>query len=72
MQYHASRAAYGPMLAAGVGSSVQAGFLPHEVAVMDSPRGALATVGSSNLDPVQPAAGAQTNVFVRDDAFAAG
>ena len=72
MQYHASRAAYGPMLAAGIEIiEYEASFLHAKVAVMDAPRGALATVGSSNLDPFSLLLAREANVFVRDDAFAA-
>lgn len=72
MQYHASRAAYGPMLAAGVEIiEYEASFLHAKVAVMDAPHGALATVGSSNLDPFSLLLAREANVFVRDDAFAA-
>jgi cardiolipin synthase A/B len=39
--------------------------------VMDSDNGALATVGSSNLDPLSLLLAREANVFVRDDAFAA-
>ena len=53
MQFHASRAVYGPLLAAGVEIiEYEASFLHAKVAVMDSENGSLATVGSSNLDPL--------------------
>lgn len=72
MQYHASRAAYGPMLEAGVEIiEYEASFLHAKVAVMDTPHGALSTVGSSNLDPFSLLLAREANVFVRDDAFAA-
>ncbi|TXH60363.1 MAG: cardiolipin synthase ClsB [Burkholderiaceae bacterium] len=72
MQYHASRAAYGPMLEAGIEIiEYEASFLHAKVAVMDSAHGALATVGSSNLDPFSLLLAREANVFVRDDAFAA-
>ncbi len=72
MQYHASRAAYGPMLEAGIEIiEYEASFLHAKVAVMDSAHGALATVGSSNLDPFSLLLAREANVFVRDDAFGA-
>ena len=37
---------------------------------MDSPLGDVATVGSSNLDPLSLLLAREANVFVRDDAFA--
>ena len=48
-----------------------ASFLHAKVAVMDAQGGALATVGSSNLDPLSLLLAREANVFVRDDAFAA-
>ena len=61
-----------PQLAAGVEIiEYEASFLHAKVAVMDAPRGALATVGSSNLDPFSLLLAREANVFVRDDAFAA-
>lgn len=72
MQYHASRAVYGPMLAAGIEIvEYEASFLHAKVAVMDTPHGALSTVGSSNLDPFSLLLAREANVFVRDDRFAA-
>lgn len=72
MQYHASRAAYGPMLEAGIEIfEYEASFLHAKVAVMDARQGALSTVGSSNLDPFSLLLAREANVFVRDDAFAA-
>jgi cardiolipin synthase len=71
MQYHASRAVYGPMLQAGIEIiEYEASFLHAKVAVMDTPHGALSTVGSSNLDPFSLLLAREANVFVRDDAFA--
>ena len=71
MQYHASRAVYGPLLRAGIRIiEYDASFLHAKVAVMDAPGGALATVGSSNLDPLSLLLAREANVFVRDDAFA--
>jgi cardiolipin synthase A/B len=73
MQYHASRAVYGMLLDAGIEIiEYEASFLHAKVAVMDSNQGAaLATVGSSNLDPLSLLLAREANVFVRDDAFAA-
>jgi cardiolipin synthase len=72
MQYHASRAVYGVLLDAGIEIiEYEASFLHAKVAVMDSAHGALATVGSSNLDPLSLLLAREANVFVRDDSFAA-
>lgn len=72
MQYHASRAVYGPMLNAGIQIiEYDASFLHAKVAVMDADGGAIATVGSSNLDPLSLLLAREANVFVRDDAFTA-
>jgi cardiolipin synthase len=72
MQYHASRAVYGPMLEAGIEIiEYEKSFLHAKVAVMDAPHGALATVGSSNLDPFSLLMAREANIFVRDDDFAA-
>ena len=82
MQFHASRAVYAGMLKAGVEIiEYDASFLHAKVAVMDAAGGegngrsaggsALATVGSSNLDPLSLLLAREANVFVRDDAFAA-
>ena len=72
MQYHASRAVYGVLLKAGIEIiEYDASFLHAKVAVMDAAQGALATVGSSNLDPLSLLLAREANVFVRDDAFAA-
>ena len=71
MQYHASRAVYRVMLDAGITIiEYEASFLHAKVAVMDADGGALATVGSSNLDPLSLLLAREANVFVRDDAFA--
>jgi cardiolipin synthase A/B len=71
MQYHASRAVYAPLLKAGIRIiEYDASFLHAKVAVMDAPGGAIATVGSSNLDPLSLLLAREANVFVRDDAFA--
>ena len=72
MQYHASRAVYDVLLAAGIEIiEYEASFLHAKVAVMDSPLGGVATVGSSNLDPLSLLLAREANVFVRDDGFAA-
>jgi cardiolipin synthase A/B len=83
MQYHASRAVYAGMLKAGIRIiEYEASFLHAKVAVMDGAGGgdghersagggAVATVGSSNLDPLSLLLAREANVFVRDDAFAA-
>jgi cardiolipin synthase len=72
MQHYASRAVYGALLEAGIEIYEYApSFLHAKVAVMDGQRGALATVGSSNLDPLSLLLAREANVFVRDDAFAA-
>jgi cardiolipin synthase len=71
MAYHASRAVYGVMLDAGIEIiEYEASFLHAKVAVMDAEGGALAIVGSSNLDPLSLLLAREANVFVRDDAFA--
>ena len=72
MQHHASRAVYGVLLQAGINIiEYEPSFLHAKVAVMDAQNGALATVGSSNLDPLSLLLAREANVFVRDDAFAA-
>ena len=69
--YHASRAVYEVMLNAGIEIiEYEASFLHAKVAVMDSPGGALSTVGSSNLDPLSLLLAREANVFIRNDAFA--
>jgi cardiolipin synthase len=71
MQYHASRAVYGAMLSAGIEIiEYDASFLHAKVAVMDVQGGSLATVGSSNLDPLSLLLAREANIFVRDEAFA--
>jgi len=71
MQYHASRAVYRVMLNAGITIiEYEASFLHAKVAVMDAEGGALATVGSSNLDPLSLLLAREANLFIRDDAFA--
>jgi cardiolipin synthase len=72
MQHHTSRAMYGVMLDAGIEIIEYApSFLHAKVAVFGGAQDALATVGSSNLDPLSLLLAREANVFVRDDAFAA-
>jgi cardiolipin synthase len=60
------------LLAAGIEIiEYEPSFLHAKVAVFDGPQGAIATVGSSNLDPISLLLAREANVFVRDDAFAA-
>jgi cardiolipin synthase A/B len=71
MAFHASRAVYDQLLAAGIRIvEYEASFLHAKVAVMDGPAGSIATVGSSNLDPLSLLLAREANVFVRDDEFA--
>ena len=71
MQYHASRAVYAVMLDAGIEIiEYDESFLHAKVAVMDAAGGALAIVGSSNLDPLSLLLAREANIFVRNDAFA--
>jgi cardiolipin synthase len=71
MAHHASRAVYDGLLEAGIRVvEYDASFLHAKVAVMDGPLGDMATVGSSNLDPLSLLLAREANVFVRDDAFA--
>jgi cardiolipin synthase len=72
MAFHASRAVYDQLLAAGIRIvEYEASFLHAKVAVMDGPAGSISTVGSSNLDPLSLLLAREANVFVRDDDFAA-
>jgi len=72
MQHHTSRAMYGVMLDAGIEIiEYEPSFLHAKVAVFDGPQGAIATVGSSNLDPISLLLAREANVFIRDDGFAA-
>lgn len=72
MQHHTSRAMYGVMLDAGIEIIEYApSFLHAKVAVFDSEQGSIATVGSSNLDPLSLLLAREANVFVRDERFAA-
>jgi cardiolipin synthase len=68
--HHASRALYGPLLAAGVAiQEYHRSFLHAKVAVVDDQ---WATVGSSNIDPYSFLMAREANVFVRDPVFAQG
>lgn len=69
LQYHATRAVYGELLAAGIEIwEYQSGFLHAKVAVVD---GHWSTVGSSNLDPLSLLLAREANVVVVDTRFAA-
>lgn len=68
MQYHATRALYRPLLAAGVEIfEYKASFLHAKVAVIDQ---RWATVGSSNIDPLSLLLAREANVVVHDPGFA--
>jgi cardiolipin synthase len=72
MQHHTSRAMYGVLLDAGIEIIEYApSFLHAKVAVFDSEQGSIATVGSSNLDPLSLLLAREANVFVRDEHFVA-
>ncbi len=72
MQHHASRAVYGVLLEGGIEIiEYEPSFLHAKVAVMDGAQGRVATVGSSNLDPLSLLLAREANVFVLDDAFGA-
>ena len=67
--HYASRALYRPLLAAGVRiHEHHSGFLHAKVALFDR---RIATVGSSNLDPLSLLLAREANVFVDDANFAA-
>jgi cardiolipin synthase A/B len=69
LQHFASRALYHSLLGAGVRIfEYHRGFLHAKVAVFD---GRVATVGSSNIDPLSLGLAQEANVFVDDEAFAA-
>jgi len=69
LQHYASRALYRTLLAAGIRIHEYHPSLLHaKVAVFD---GRVATVGSSNIDPLSLARAREANVFVDDGAFAA-
>ncbi|MDD5030307.1 MAG: phospholipase D-like domain-containing protein, partial [Rhodoferax sp.] len=68
MQYHATRALYQPLLAAGVEIyEYTSSFLHAKVAVVDR---RWVTVGSSNIDPLSLLLAREANVMVRDPGFA--
>lgn len=68
LQYHAARAVYAELLAAGIEIwEYHAGFLHAKVAVMDA---RWSTVGSSNLDPLSLLLAREANVVVEDERFA--
>jgi cardiolipin synthase A/B len=72
MQHHTSRAMYGVMLDAGIEIiEYEPSFLHAKVAVFDSEQGSIATVGSSNLDPLSLLLAREANVFIRDERFVA-
>ena len=73
MQYHAVRAVYRVLLAAGIEiHEYQSSFLHAKVAVIDPHNDRpWATVGSSNLDPLSLLLAREANVVVADRAFAA-
>jgi cardiolipin synthase len=69
LQHYASRALYRTLLAAGIRIHEYHPSLLHaKVAVFD---GLVATVGSSNIDPLSLGRAREANVFVDDRAFAA-
>ncbi len=72
MQYHAARAVYASLLAAGIEiHEYQRSFLHAKVAVIDPEHGRpWATVGSSNLDPLSLLLAREANVQVLDEDFA--
>jgi cardiolipin synthase A/B len=72
MQYHAARAVYASLLAAGIEiHEYQRSFLHAKVAVIDPEHARpWATVGSSNLDPLSLLLAREANVQVLDAAFA--
>ena len=71
MQYHASRAVYSVLLKAGIEIiEYEPSFLHAKVAVVDADGGALATVGSSNLDPLSLLLAREANVVIEDTGFA--
>ena len=67
MQYHATRALYAPLLAAGIEIyEYMPSFLHAKVAVID----AIAAVGSSNIDPFSFLLAREANVLLDDARFA--
>ncbi len=68
MQYHATRALYGMLLASGIEIyEYNTSFLHAKVAVVD---GHWATVGSSNMDPLSLLLAREANVVIEDATFA--
>jgi cardiolipin synthase len=68
MQFHATRALYDSLLAAGIEIyEYRPSFLHAKVAVID---GYWVTVGSSNIDPLSLLLAREANVVVQDAAFA--
>lgn len=68
MQFHAARALYGSLLAAGIEIyEYRPSFLHAKVAVIDD---YWVTVGSSNIDPLSLLLAREANVVVQDAAFA--
>ena len=66
--HYASRALYGPLLSAGIRlHEYHRSFLHAKVAVFD---GRIASVGSSNIDPLSLLLAREANVFVDDAKFA--
>jgi cardiolipin synthase len=72
MQYHAARAVYAQLLAAGIEiHEYQPSFLHAKVAVIDPEHARpWATVGSSNLDPLSLLLAREANLLVLDAEFA--
>ncbi len=72
MQYHAARAVYAQLLAAGIEiHEYQPSFLHAKVAVIDPEHArSWATVGSSNLDPLSLLLAREANLLVLDAEFA--
>lgn len=69
LQFYAARALYGALLAAGVRiQEYDRSFLHAKVAVFD---GRVASVGSSNIDPLSLLLAREANIFVDDAGFAA-
>ncbi len=72
MQHHTTRALYGVLLNHGIEIvEYKASFLHAKVAVFDGTHGAIATVGSSNLEPLSLLLAREANIFARDEAFVA-
>lgn len=72
MQHHTTRALYGVLLDAGIEIiEYKRSFLHAKVALFDGAHGAMATVGSSNLEPLSLLLAREANIFARDEAFVA-